>query len=255
MKYYRTYIFEFRLSGGVFYYAGKRVSTHKYPNTDPYTGSGNVIKAAFKKYGHSMFISKTWFDHSSMEEMNNSEITLIDNYKTMYGLRLTNIAKGGQCGYLYEYASKEDKLLRNERIRKSNSGKIFSKSHRENISKSKSGKKLAPLSDEHKINISKSGKIAQNRPETKKKRTMSLRLSRRSSTVWRDPLYTKLYSEWSNALDKNGNRLKCRKFVNHLSSTGIHDCTDSDMRKLIVHFNNVIDGNEIAHTQLIDASQ
>lgn len=244
MKYYRTYVFTIQLSDGIKYYAGKRISKFENPVDDYYSGSGTIIKAAFKKYGRSIFIDREWHDHQTRELMEEFEELLVDECKEKYGEQCVNIAKGGCRGYVYAYASETDKINRNHKISESNKGRKFSDLHRNNISVSCKGKTLKPFTESHRLNISKSGLISQNKPETREKRIKSQRLARRTSAVWQNPLFSTLYNAWNSTSDKNGNKLKCRRFAVHLSNTGIYNCADNDIGKLLKHFNDVLNGVE-----------
>lgn len=104
MKYYRTYIFKFKMSNGVYAYAGSRMSQFINPYDDTYSGSGLVISNAVKKYGQQCIIDRVWYDHSSAEAMKMHEKQLIRRLKSMLGDRCVNIAAGGD-GNIFMYMS------------------------------------------------------------------------------------------------------------------------------------------------------
>lgn len=113
MKFYRTYIFEYKTSSSTLYYGGKKISQHENPDDDPYTGSGIIISNAIRKYGPSCITNKTWFTHSSNKEMLKAEKQLIKDLKEKYGDKCTNIAGGGE-GNTWEYMTEEQRLARNK---------------------------------------------------------------------------------------------------------------------------------------------
>lgn len=145
-----------------------------------YYGSGVIIKKAIEKYGIENFEIKLLEECGSKEELNKREIYWINRMNAVKSDSYYNVAKGGH------YWGKPRKLgykLSDEakhKISVANTGRIFTKEHREKISKNRKGKGLGrvlpeevrkrigeinrqhllgrTLSDEHKHNISIGGK-------------------------------------------------------------------------------------------------
>lgn len=105
--FYRTYVTKFETSSGEKIYCGMHKSTHINPLSDPYCGSGLILRNAISKYGVSCIKSVEWFEHSTEEEMIEAEILLISSM--VDNPNCTNIAYGGFGGNALRYASDERK--------------------------------------------------------------------------------------------------------------------------------------------------
>jgi group I intron endonuclease len=124
---------------------------------------------ALRKYGKDNFSFEVLVNATSKEMLNSGEIFFIDRYNTKWpnGYNLTDGGNGGN-GYIPSDETRE-------KMRKAKLGRkiIFSKEHRENLSKALMGKKP---SEQHRENLRKShlGQVAWNKglflsEETKRK--------------------------------------------------------------------------------------
>ena len=158
------------------------VGVHKTETLDDgYMGSGSVIKRAIKKYGMENFRKDILEFFDSYEQALNREAEIVTD-EFLLREDVYNIRRGGQGGWDYinknslnsydktgennpfygKTHSKETKANLASITKELKTGIKFSESHKENISKSLSGK---AFSDDRKKNISeaKKGKPAYNK--------------------------------------------------------------------------------------------
>lgn len=208
MKYHRTYIIEFEKAGGIFYYAGKRESKFKNPEDDPYTGSGIVIKRTVKKYGKSCIRRIQWFDHSSREEANASEISLIERLRNEHGDMCCNIAKGG-TGNSMEFATEEEIQMWKDNISKTKNTKEYKeraskiqkalKSTQENRDKTAENSRARWKDEEYKQRISQKIRESVSTEEVKQKKREAI-----NRLMKEDPDYSRRVSEGLKRVKRNG---------------------------------------------------
>jgi len=136
-----------------------RKTKHLYDCANPNSKNYNChFYRAIRKYGINNFlwevIYQSWDKTYCLNEM---ETTFIKEYDTfLNGYNMTYGGEGtlGKKSWLGKKHSDETR----RKISEANKGKIRSKEHSENISKSKLGKKVKPFTDEHKKKISESRK-------------------------------------------------------------------------------------------------
>ena len=126
-------------------------------NNQNYLGSGNLIKKAIKKYGKNNFIKEIIEYCDNETELNLREQYWIKYYNSQDKSIGYNIAYGGTNGTMLNRTHSNETKEKMSEIAK---GRIFSKTHKENLSLAHLGKKL---SDETK------NKISQNNPNKNKK--------------------------------------------------------------------------------------
>lgn len=250
-KYFRTYIVEFSTSTGIKYYAGQRTSKYPDPKDDPYTGSGNVIRHAKKKYGPECIKSIQWFDHADKAEMNTAEVQLITECKAKHGSKCVNIAGGGYTNPL-EYATEEQKAevaakksvamkescARPEvRERKSAASKEANarpevkarRSAAQNRPEVKAKRSAAMKEAWADPEVRERKSAAQNRPEVRERKSAGVKEAKRTSPVWHGELYATLWQTWLAT-----GMPKYKKFRNYCRRAGI---TDLPVQNLVNHFN------------------
>lgn len=160
----------------------KRYIGQKRGNFCPtYFGSGNGIKNAIKIYGIKWFRVDFIKSFSTKDELNNSEIKLIKNYRDLYGRELLyNQSDGGTGGDNLKNNPNKEKIYKNISIklsgRKGNVSYWLGKKQSEESNKKRSIKlKGRKLTEEHKLKKSlalignKNSKGVKRSEETKKR--------------------------------------------------------------------------------------
>jgi group I intron endonuclease len=141
------------------------IGKHKSKDWDyNYFGSGKILLYAIKKYGIENFTCFPLMWAWNKEELNKLEIEYIAHYKPEY-----NIAKGGEGGYLLEYASderKEEARKKNSEAKKGVKRKPFSDKTRQKLSAINQGKKHT---EETRKKLSEINKGRKHTEETKRK--------------------------------------------------------------------------------------
>ena len=112
------------------FYVGKDT----YNNTK-YLGSGKILKRAIKKYGKENFEKEILEECTNEQELKDREIFWIDKLNATNKDIGYNIAIGGVGGRLGDEV--------NEKRKRSLTGRKFSVEHKNNLSKSLSGRKLS----------------------------------------------------------------------------------------------------------------
>jgi group I intron endonuclease len=95
-------------------YIGQRASLTS-PEEDEYMGSGDLIKAAIKKYGKSNFKKEIIWKTDSEENLNKLEPIMIKLYKSLYP-RGYNIALGGNAPMRGRKQTEKYKKIMSERM-------------------------------------------------------------------------------------------------------------------------------------------
>lgn len=243
--FYRTYITTFLTSTGEKIYAGQHTSKYANVNDDPYYGSGQILKAAVKKYGMSCIIDTQWFDHDTKTDMQNAEIKLITDCKANYD-NCVNIHKGGTGGDTLfhsperrkEIGAKVSKALKGRKVgpyspervaniskslkgRASNrkgaklSEETKQKLREANLGKTRVGK---PLSEEQKKHLREINTGKKHSQETKNKCSVSMKKAMRKGTHWHMPLNGQLYDLWKLSNNVSGYKLNKLAIDNGLYS-------------------------------------
>lgn len=91
-------------------YIGKRQGEF----TEQYKGSGKILRRAINKYGVENFKTEIICKCDSIEELNDSEIKFIKEYKDKFKDMCYNIAAGGNGGNVYLYNEDEKKKFINK---------------------------------------------------------------------------------------------------------------------------------------------
>lgn len=137
----------------------KYIGKHKSKEFDvKYSGSGILLTKAIKKYGLENFETVMIECCDSFEELNKKEKEYIESYNCVDSEEFYNLTKGGEGGDTRSWMSK---LERSKVMSGKNNpmyGKFHSEESKQKISKSRTGIKLQPFTEDHKRKLSESNK-------------------------------------------------------------------------------------------------